>query len=111
MAPLRRIWLILFTILIIITNSNSQIPETCKPINTFKFERNPPKKQYLPFCKQYNDKTCCNPSHSLQIFQQTRPLLRNEQVSQECKQLTMDIICSSCNPQIGTHHLNGICTV
>lgn len=110
MATLETIIAIIITLFIIITHC--EIPQNhCKSTRNFHFDNKPPTKQSLPFCKQYSDKTCCTPSNSLQIFQQIRPMLQNEHVSQECKQLTMDIMCSTCNPQIGTNDINGICIV
>eukprot|EP01083_Nonionella_stella_P062136 161640_1 len=95
----------LITLLFITAHSNY-----CKSASNFYFNHHLPTKRSLPFCKEYNKNTCCSPVDSHKIFQSIKSILKNDNVSEICKQITMDISCSSCNPDIGTHHINGICT-
>eukprot|EP01083_Nonionella_stella_P018429 51344_1 len=82
----------------------------CRSLTNVDFDLRWPRRQSLPFCNQYKKKTCCSPSHAHKIFNTIKPLLKSNDISQKCKQMTIDIWCSSCHPLIGTHHLHGICT-
>ena len=96
--------------LFMMTNCKTQYGK-CQNTNSFSFYPVSPRKQSLQFCKQYNQNTCCSPSDSYTIYKDIKPLFEDENVPLECKKMTMDIWCSSCNPKIGTNELNGICIV
>mmetsp|Transcript_58729 Transcript_58729/g.93363 ORF Transcript_58729/g.93363 Transcript_58729/m.93363 type:complete len:235 (-) Transcript_58729:223-927(-) len=92
-----------------ITKSKRHQNLYCKTTDQFRFAKKRPSKQSLAVCKQYNQQTCCSPADSYTIFKRMQPYLQNEDISMQCKELTMDMLCSSCHPQIGTHEKTGIC--
>ncbi|CAG9329265.1 unnamed protein product [Blepharisma stoltei] len=70
----------------------------------------------LPFCQQHSQRTCCNISHSLQIFRRiSRPLMNPplytdyQGYSARCLTVMQDILCSECDGDVGEGHKSGIC--
>eukprot|EP01084_Bolivina_argentea_P079339 143930_1 len=97
------------TISIWLIHSRKRIPR-CQPIHhglDFEFDKFPRRYQ-LPFCQQYK-KTCCKPSDSHRIFNEIKLTIQNDAISAKCRQMSSDIWCSACNPDIGTQRIIDIC--
>ncbi|GAB5365971.1 hypothetical protein AAMO2058_001104300 [Amorphochlora amoebiformis] len=62
----------------------------------------------LTFCQQFRRRTCCNKTHTDRLRRQALSYF-DQEVPDECRTIASKVLCSECEPAMGTGERQGIC--
>eukprot|EP00483_Globobulimina_turgida_P012242 UN12264 len=81
----------------------------CGDTKHFRFDEElPTYNRELSYCKYYRGETCCNNTHTDRIIKNIYGY-HEKSVSSDCRDVSLNIGCSPCDPRIGTNQIKGIC--
>eukprot|EP01084_Bolivina_argentea_P002964 5546_1 len=81
----------------------------CGNTKHFRFDSElPTHKQGLSYCQYYRGETCCNKTHTDKIIKYIYAF-HEPSVSSDCRDVSLNIGCSPCDPRVGTNQIKGIC--
>ena len=72
------------------------------------FLEEPPRAHSLSMCRSYSDRTCCTETETNEYLTMVRSAELSE-FSAKCVAFTARVLCSACDPDVGTGSVNSIC--
>lgn len=75
----------------------------CASVGSLSFSAEEPAKKTLSICKEHEEYSCCNRSHTDALSRLAMPFFDDlDQFSEQCRQLTLNILCAPCHHDVGT---------
>jgi len=96
--------LVVLILLIIFPVVDAASKRQCAPDSPHKKPLSAEKNGVLPYCKQYQSSSCCDPTEARAIQRTVAEMMRPE--CPKCFQMLQDWKCSECHPNAGKFYVN-----